>query len=344
MLTERQEIILQAIVDHYISTAEPVGSRTVSKAEGIGYSAATIRNEMADLESLGFLEQPHTSAGRIPTHVGYRYYVDHLMEPETPSREEMFFLRELFAIEMGEMEQVIQETASILSSITNYVTIILGPQIVEHKLKHLQLIPLSDKTAVIIIVTNTGHVDKRNISIPVGVSISLIEQMVNFLNQHLHGVPLHRLKETVYKKLTVELSRHIEEYQSVLSLMNHVLATDTRDRMYYSGTTNMLNQPEFQDLNKVKSFLNLFEHQEHQSLVMHLHPLAEQGIQVKIGQENVIAELDQCSLITASYQLHGRVLGTISVLGPTRMDYQKVVGYIDILSKSFSDHLRLLYK
>ncbi len=168
MLTERQEKILRAIVDEYIVHAEPVGSRTVSKRKDIGFSAATVRNEMADLEEMGFLEQPHTSAGRIPSQIGYRYYVDHLMGPERPKRSELLMIRQLFASQMDALEQTIQQTVSILSRITNYTSIMLGPELYDNKLKHLQVIPLHDRMAVVILVTDTGHVDRRRITVPEG--------------------------------------------------------------------------------------------------------------------------------------------------------------------------------
>lgn len=170
MLSERQQKILRAIVDEYIVHAEPVGSRTVSKREDIGFSAATVRNEMADLEEMGFLEQPHTSAGRIPSQIGYRYYVDHLMGPERLKRSDLIMIRQLFASQMDALEQTIQQTVSILSRITNYTSIMLGPELYDNKLKHLQVIPLHDRMAVVILVTDTGHVDQRRITVPEGVS------------------------------------------------------------------------------------------------------------------------------------------------------------------------------
>ena len=184
-------------MDDYIQTAEPVGSRTVSKRKGVGFSAATIRNEMADLEEMGYLEQPHTSAGRIPSHLGYRYYVDHLLSPLRPRMSDIQKLKRLFTIQRDELEQVFQETAAILSKLTQYTTVILGPMVYEDRLRHLQVVSLSENNAVVVIVTDAGHVEKKRFTVPEKISLSSIEKLVNLLNHRLAGVPLYRLKQTV---------------------------------------------------------------------------------------------------------------------------------------------------
>ena len=340
MLSERQRLVLQSIVDDYIRTAEPVGSRSISKRKGVGYSAATIRNEMADLEELGYLEQPHTSAGHIPSHLGYRFYVDHLIPMIRPPRNDIKALRSLFALKMDELEQTIEQTATILSQITNYTTIILGPQVFGNRLKHLQVVPLSQQTAVSVIVTDTGHVEKRRIKVPAGISLHSIEKLVNLLNAKLVGVPLYKLKETVHEELQEELMRHVDQCEYVLDLVDQLVQADPNLRVHFSGTTNMLDQPEFRDLEKVKGLLSLFEQG---NTVVQLFPLMEEGVQVRIGHENPLEEVSQCSIISATYTLKGRPLGTIGVLGPTRMNYKKVIGLLQILTKDFSEHLRRLY-
>ncbi|PTX64843.1 heat-inducible transcription repressor HrcA [Melghirimyces profundicolus] len=341
MLSERQKKILRAVVDEYIVNAEPVGSRTVSKREDMGFSAATIRNEMADLEEMGFLEQPHTSAGRIPSQSGYRYYVDHLMVPERLKRSDLLAIRRLFTSQMDALEQTIQQTVSILSRITNYTSIMLGPELYDNKLKHLQVIPLNDRLAVAILVTDTGHVDQRQITVPEGVSLSSIEQTVNLLNTKLSGVPLYRLKRTVYKELFEELSRHVENYEYLLAMIDQMLASELESRVFTSGTTHILNQPEFKDVEKVKSLMELLEETE---TVTRLFTTRDTGVQIKIGYENHLEAVSHCSIVSASFLLDGRSLGTIGVLGPTRMDYQKVVSLLDVLTRDFSKHLRDLYK
>ncbi|OYD07649.1 heat-inducible transcriptional repressor HrcA [Paludifilum halophilum] len=341
MLTERQEQILRALVEEYIVHADPVGSRTVSKREDIGFSAATIRNEMADLEEMGFLEQPHTSAGRMPSQSGYRYYVDYLMGPQRIDRSELLAVRRLFASQMDALEQTIQQTVSILSRITNYTSILLGPELYDNKLKHLQVVPLTDRVAVSLIVTDTGHVDQRRIRVPEGVSLSSVEQMVNLLNTKLSGIPLHRLKGRVYRELYSELSRHVEHYESLLSMIDQILVDDLDGRLFFSGTTNILTQPEFRDVEKVKALMDLFEQSD--AVARLFTTDHDMGIQVKIGQENHLEAVNNCSIVSASFSLNGRSLGRIGVLGPTRMNYRKVVSLLEVLVEDFSEYLRRRY-
>jgi heat-inducible transcriptional repressor len=340
MLTERQKRILWAIIDDYILSAEPVGSRTVSKKDVVGCSAATIRNEMADLEEMGFLEQPHTSAGRIPSQKGYRFYVDHLLTPYLWTKDDLLSIYEQYTTRMDRVEQAIQHTTTILSQLTNYMTIILGPKISENKLKHLQVIPLFDRSAVSILVTDTGHVHQQRITVPEGVSLSTIEQLVNLLNYRLNGVSLARLKSVAARELIEEMMRHIDQAEKLLYLIDQMLHTDQEERVYTSGATKMLDQPEFRDIDKMKSLLDLME--ESQTIIQLVEP-RNSGVQVRIGHENPIEAVNDCSIISASYKINGEPVGTIAVLGPTRMDYGKVIGLIDFLAKDFSERLRTLY-
>ncbi|MFS8512184.1 MAG: heat-inducible transcriptional repressor HrcA [Planifilum fulgidum] len=340
MLTERQKKILQAVVDDYILTAEPVGSRTVSKRKGVGFSAATIRNEMADLEEMGYLEQPHTSAGRIPSHKGYRYYVDHLLPPFRPRTSDIRMLKRLFTLQMDELEQVFQETASILSKLTQYTTVILGPKVNEDKLRHLQVVPLSEKNAVVVVVTDAGHVEKRRFTIPEGISLSSIEKLVNLLNHRLKGLPLVQLKQTVHRELMDELSRYVDQYEYLMDMIDEMLQREQEERIYFSGTTNILNQPEFRDVEKVKRLFDLFDQTD---VVLQLFGSTDSGVQVRIGKENRCEAVDNCSIVSASYTVNGRSVGTISVLGPTRMNYKRVISLLEMLAIDFSDHLRRLF-
>jgi heat-inducible transcriptional repressor len=341
MLTERQKLILSAIVDDYIRSAEPVGSRTISKRSDVGFSPATIRNEMSDLEELGYLEQPHTSAGRIPSHKGYRYYVDNLVKWDDFKLSESEFLKLFFAKKLNEMEQLIQHVATVLSTLTNYTSIVLGPEIVGTTLKHLQIVPLDDESAVAIIVTNTGHVENKVIAIPGGLTASEIERFVNLLNAKLAGVPLTQFKSKLQKEVSKELKWFASRYEELIDTIDGVLHSDEQGRIYLSGTTNMLMQPEFRDVEKVKGIFELFD--QAQTLVK-LFSEAPAGIQVRIGTENTVEAINNCSLITASYSIDGQLLGTIGILGPTRMDYGKVLGLLDHLSKDLAVVLARWYK
>lgn len=341
MLTARQRMILNAIVDDYIRSAEPVGSRSISKHGGIGFSPATIRNEMADLEELGFLEQPHTSAGRIPSTKGYRYYVDHLVKVGELGEEELAHVRSYFAKRMNQMEQIIQHAAMILSNITNYTSVVLGPEMFSNSLKAFQLVPLNDRAAVAIVVTNTGHVENRTISIPPDFDMSEMEKVVGILNAKLAGVPLHRLQSKLYSEVGEELSRYVDHCESIIDSLGKALETDQEHRVFLSGASNMLTQPEFKDVDKVKMILDWLDETP---TLMKAFASAPAGIQVRIGTENDDDAIRSCSLITASYSVDGKSLGTIGLLGPTRMDYGKVIGLLDVLSKDLALVLARWYK
>lgn len=341
MLSERQKMILTAIVDDYVRSAEPVGSRSISKRGDVHFSPATIRNEMSDLEELGFLEQPHTSAGRIPSNKGYRYYVDHLLRHGTLSASELAMLKSFFAEKLQEVEQVIQQVASVLSSMTNYTSIVLGPELFNTTLKHLQVVPLNEQSAVAIIVTSSGHVENKMFEIPPNVSIHEVEKFVAILNAKLVNVPLLHFKSKLYDEISDELRRHVAGYEELVNVFENVVRDDSQSRIFLSGTTNMLTQPEFKDVAKVKSILDLLD--ETPTLVKMISSVPE-GIQVRIGTENAVEAMNSCSLITATYSLDGKMLGTIGILGPTRMEYGKVIHLLDHLTKDLAVRLERWYK
>jgi heat-inducible transcriptional repressor len=342
MLSERQRLILNAIIDDYIRSAEPVGSRTISKRTDIGYSPATIRNDMSDLEELGYLEQPHTSAGRIPSNKGYRYYVDHLVTLGSMQQMDVELTKSFFAEKIQQVEQIIQQAASIMSTLTSYTSIALGPEMFNNTLKHIQLIPLNTESAVAIIVTNTGHVENKTVNIPSDVPMNELERFVNMLNAKLSGVPLVQLRSKLYSEVGNELGKYASRYEELLKMLEGVLDTQHEDKLYLSGMTNILNQPEFKDVDKIKSIFDLFDDANPQ--LMKMFTGTPQGIQVRIGAENSLQAIQQCSLITATYSIDGQSLGTIGILGPTRMEYGKVMNLLDHFSKDLTVILSRWYK
>lgn len=340
MLTKRQQQILAGVVESFVENAEPVGSRTISKRNDVDYSAATVRNEMADLEEMGFLEQPHASAGRIPTNQGYRYYVDYLVKPRALDLKDIITIQKYFAQKINELEQVFQQTAIIISELTNYTSIVLGPEVFQNTLKHLQIIPLSDHKAVAIMVTNTGHVEKRSITVPEHGALNELEKLINLLNDKLSGIPLHRIRSHMYSEISKELSKHTEQYEALLEIVDQVLNTNEHERIFMGGTTNLMNQPEFHDVRKVKLIFDLFEDQD---VMMQLFDPENTGLRVSIGNENELEAVSHCSIITSSFTIQGQHVGSIGVLGPTRMDYSKLIGLINYLSQDFYRIIQRLY-
>lgn len=333
MLTDRQLQILQVIVDDFVISAQPVGSRQISKKEGIHFSPATIRNEMADLEELGYLEKTHISSGRIPSQKGYRYYVDHLMRPKRMSQEEIRLIQSVFQKQIIGIEQVIRESANILSELTSYTTILLGPDVKKHRVKRFQIVPLTNQTAVAIIVTDNGHVESQTISLPDFFDSSDIEKTVNILNERLVGEPLVNLQNKLEKETFEVLKQHVQMADSIFLSLMKLASVENDSKIYFGGKTNMLNQPEFHDFEKIRQLMELMDKK---SQIISLFSPFEQGIHIRIGSENNHLAVEDCSVITASYSMGAEEIGAIAVIGPTRMDYQRVVTLLDAMSNGLS--------
>ncbi|MEH7334014.1 heat-inducible transcriptional repressor HrcA [Neobacillus drentensis] len=341
MLTDRQLLILQVIVDDFIRSAQPVGSRSLSKKEEISFSSATIRNEMADLEEMGFIEKTHTSSGRVPSEKGYRYYVDHLLSPQVLNQQDISIIQSIFAEKIFEFEKIIQRSAKILSDLTNYTSIVLGPAVSINKLKRIQIIPLNKETAVAIFVTDTGHVENRSFSLPPSIDISDLEKTVNILNDRLAGVSLEDLNDKIYKEVAVLLRQHIHNYDLMLHTIGESFKMPINEKLFFGGKTNMLSQPEFHDITKIRSLLTMIDQEE---WIYNLIRKNSSGINVKIGKENNVSAMDNCSLITASYSVGAENLGTIAILGPTRMEYSRVISLLQLLSHDLTEVLTKLYQ
>ncbi|MGX2960530.1 heat-inducible transcriptional repressor HrcA [Peribacillus sp. JNUCC 23] len=341
MITDRQLLILQALIDDFIRNAQPIGSRSLSKKEGIAFSSATIRNEMSDLEEFGFLEKTHTSSGRIPSEKGYRYYVDHLLAPQSLKTDDRRIIRSIFADRIYELEKIVQKSAKILSELTNYTSIVLGPKVKDNKLKKIQIISLSKETAIAIIITDTGHVENKVISLPPSFDMNEIEKMANILNDRLVGVPLAELRDKIYKEVAVLLSQHIHNYGTLVTSLAETLDIAKPPKLFFGGKTNMLKQPEFHDIDKVSSLLSLIEQEQGLYEIMKQNPA---GIHVKIGRENNNVLLEDCSLITATYSVGQQQVGTIAILGPTRMEYSRVISLLEFFSKDMTALLTKLYQ
>ncbi|SDI94380.1 heat-inducible transcriptional repressor HrcA [Salimicrobium halophilum] len=340
MLTNRQLQILKVIIDDFILTAQPVGSRYISKKESVDFSPATIRNEMADLEDMGFLEKTHSSSGRVPSEKGYRFYVDHLLSPSELSSKEKTIFEETFGKRVLEFEQVVEKSAGILSELTSYTSIILGPEVFENKLKQLQITPLTEEAAVAVLVTNTGHVEHRVFSVPVEIKPSDLEKMVNILNDRLQGIALIELPNRLNEEIFSLLREHAEHYNDAIKYLRSALVNDRPAKLYVGGKTNMLMQPEFRDIDKIRSIMSMIEDERD---IAKLLKTNDRGIQTMIGHENPFNALQNCSIITANYYLGNQQVGTVALLGPTRMEYNRVVALVEELSKHMTKTFKEWY-
>ncbi len=328
-LSERKKRILQAIVRDYICSAEPVGSRTIARRYSLGLSPATIRNEMADLEETGYLEQPHTSAGRIPSQLGYRFYVDSLMEKVFLTKEEVMAIEKtLQEVKIKEIDKFIQQISRVISSVTNYTSLVFGPMIRRSAFKQLKVLPLEAGEGLAILITDTGFIKHKVIKLPPSLQEKELERMVAFINHRFVGLTIDTITTSLLKEVKRDLINNVGLLNETLNLIEDASRSE-EGKLFLGGTTNILNQPEFRDVNKAKSLLSLFEEEE--LLGTLLGGASPKGIEVRIGEENKLEEFKDCSLVVTTYKLVGNTIGTIGVLGPTRMEYARVIALVEHL-------------
>ncbi|WP_027627861.1 heat-inducible transcriptional repressor HrcA [Ruminiclostridium cellobioparum] len=343
LLDDRKLKILQAIIDDYISTAEPVGSRTIAKKHELGLSSATIRNEMADLEDMGFLEQPHTSAGRVPSDKGYRLYVDQLMKINDLSESDIENIRNAMDIRINELSQLIRNASVVMSQFTKYTSMAVTPHIKRSVLKAVQVVPIEPGKALVIVVTDSNIVRNNLIRVPEKITPDVIIQVSNMLNDKLKGYTLEMLKTNFLNGEAEQLtSLPYDLMRPILDGIEDLIKLIDRPEIYLEGTTNILNFPEFKEVQKAKEFLSLLDEKKLMSELLNTHGNNNE-IVIQIGNENVIQGIKDCSIVTASYSIDDYVIGSIGIIGPTRMEYSKVVSSLNyIRNKINQEILKLL--
>lgn len=337
-MDERKKKILRAIVQDYITTAEPVGSRTIARKFDLGISPATIRNEMSDMEELGLIEQPHTSSGRIPSDAGYRYYVDCLMEHPKLSKNEKGVIERETLKGIAEIQEVISHTSKLLSELTHLTSIVVGPQKEKSSFSQMHFLPYQPGQAIMVIVKENGVVENQIVDIGEDVTAEELQQIATVFNQKMRGHSMTEVKRGFLHEIYSELTRQRYLIDNALELLSAVLKDtgDEKNKVYVGGTLNMLNQPEFQDVEKIKNLLQVFEEGEQIKKV--LHPLAD-GLTVTIGGENTLKGLQDCSIISSTFRIDGEALGMIGLIGPTRMDYSKAMAMVDYMTGTLSELL-----
>ena len=329
-LDERKMKILQAIIRNYLETGEPVGSRTISKYTDLNLSSATIRNEMADLEEVGYIVQPHTSAGRIPSDKGYRLYVDHMMEEKEREVEE---LRELLLEREDKMDHLLKQVAKVLAQNTNYATMISAPQIHRSKVKFIQLsrVDINQLLAVIVI---EGNVIKNNIlSVEDALDDETLLKLNILLNTYLNGLSLEEINLSMITAMKQQAGIHSSIVGNVIDAVAEAIKADEDLEIYTSGANNILKYPELADNQKASELINTFEEKQllNELVVDRLSDENNTGIQIYIGDETPVKTMKDCSVVTATYELEEGMKGTIGIIGPKRMDYDKVVGTLKTL-------------
>lgn len=338
-LDERKTKILQAVIRNYLETGEPVGSRTISKYTDLNLSSATIRNEMADLEEMGYILQPHTSAGRIPSDMGYRFYVDTLMAEK---EKEVVEMREVLVEKQDKMETLLKQVAKILAQNTQYATMISAPQRHHNKVKFIQLSRVDDNQILAVIVVE-GNVIKNNIlSVDEELSDETLLKLNILLNTHLNGLCMEEINLGMIAALKQKAGIHSDIVSEVIDAVAEAIKADEDLEIYTSGANNIFRYPELADQSKASELINTFEEKQqlHELVVDTLADEKNTGIQVYIGNETPVQSMKDCSVVTATYELGDGMRGTIGIIGPKRMDYDKVVGTLRTLQNQLDDLYR----
>ncbi len=338
-LDERKKKILQAVIRNYLETGEPVGSRTISKYTDLNLSSATIRNEMADLEELGYIVQPHTSAGRIPTDKGYRLYVDTMMTEKDREVEEM---KEMLLEKEDKMEALLKQVARVLAQNTNYATLISAPQIHRNKLKFIQLSRVDRGQILAVIVVEGNMIKNHMLNVPEGLDDETLLKLNMLLNTHLNGLPIEEINLGLIAALKQQAGIHSDIVGQVLDAVAEVIKEEEDLEIYTSGTNNIFKYPELSDHTKASELISAFEEKQALSTLVQ-ETLADDkntGIQVYIGDESPLQNMKDCSVVTATYELEEGMKGTIGIIGPKRMDYDKVVGTLKTMMHQLDDLYR----
>lgn len=325
MLTERQENILKLIITEYIKLARPVGSNLICKE--LKCSSATVRNEMAALEDFGLLEKTHTSSGRVPSEKGYRYYVDHLMEPKELNGEDMLKLQIIFNNQQLELTDCLSESLRLISEMTSYTSIVLGGTSHDNKLKEINVVPIDHENLIIIVITDKGHVENKKVTLK-NVSLDEIKKTVNLINDLIVGTPIDEVSGKLEFEIKPIIGRYVKEHEMVYNTFYQVFKDFSSKNINVVGKNNILKQPEFNNIEKIQNIFGKLDNKDEM-----INNITEENndIKVYIGKENSLDE--EVTVIKTKYHTNDQE-GTIAIVGPKRMDYEKVVTLLEYIKEN----------
>jgi len=340
-LDQRKFQILRAIIDEYILSAAPVGSKAIRQSAELNWSPATIRNEMADLEALGYLAQPHTSAGRIPSDKAYRLYVDQMLKRAELDNNEKKLLNSYYRNRIDGIESVLRSTAQALSEITHYTAVVMMPDMAVNRLRHLQLVPLSEGKALAVVVTDAGVARDAVIDIPTDMTPDELENLSRTITQRCYNCRMTTVAERLTDEIARELHLRGDFLKTLLARVDESSQSGT-SMVELSGARNMLRYPEYNDVNKAKTFLATVEQRD--AIYQMLKKASTMEFTITIGSENEQEGLQDCSVVTATYRVNDAPLGTFGIIGPTRMDYNRVVNVLQGVQQNLASILQTFLK
>ncbi len=333
LLDERKKKILQAIVEEYINTAEPVSSGSLVKRHGLDFSSATIRNDMAHLEEIGFLDKPHTSSGRVPSAKGYRYYVDELVKEDNISLEEIKYIQSKLQTKVNEIEELTKIATSTLSEITHYTTVAVGPKNNMQMIEEIKFVLLGSRMVMVVIVTDSGLIKETIIKFDEDITETQVDTLNTFFNSKLKGKPLDKIDKPMEEYIASELNYSIGIIKAIIEQINKIVEED--NEMYLEGANKAFDLPEFKSMKIAKNFINLIDTKE--EMIELLNSGVAEDINVFIGDENENEQLKDFSIVTFKHTMGNKDLGTIGIIGPKRMDYSKVISVMKYISKKLNE-------
>lgn len=324
MLNNRKKEILQAIIEEYIQTAEPVSSNAIVSKYNVDCSSATVRNEMADLEKLGYLDKPHTSAGRVPSAKGYRFYVDELIKEDNISMEEIMYIQSKLQTKVNQMQDLAKVTTNTLSEVTHYPIVSIEPSKHTQIIEDIKFVLLGNRTMMALILTDIGMIKETIIKFNEDVTEEQIDTLSNLFNNKLRGKPLDEIDGPIEEYIIEGMNESLHVVSPILNEMQKVI--NEKAQLYYEGANRVFDLPEFKDFDLTKSFINVLD--EKDVMIDALNTGIAEDISIYIGDENINEELKDFSIITFNHKVHGKSVGTIGIIGPKRMDYSKVVSVL----------------
>ena len=328
MISKRQADLLKVIVEDYIKTARPIGSKSI--CEKLDCSSATVRNEMAALEDLGLLEKTHTSSGRVPSEKGYRYYVDNIMKPRELSGEDMLKLQTIFRNQSLVLTDAITKSMEIVSELTSYAAIVLGSSSSDNRVNRVEAVPLDTNHLIAVIITDKGHVEHKNMFIEDIVSINEVKKTVDLINKLVVGTPLDEVPSKLEFEIKPIIAKYVEQHEVLYNAFYNAFSdfsNEVNANIKLSGTSNILMQPEFDDTDKIREIISKFDNKE----MINNIKASDEGINIYIGSENEFD--DDVTIIKTKYNIDGEE-GTIALIGPKRMEYDRVISLIDFIKKN----------
>ena len=337
LLDERKKRILEAVIEEYTATAEPVGSTKIANDYKLGFSPATIRNEMANLEALGYLEQPHVSAGRIPSSQGYRFYVDSIMQEKKLTPSEKQVIDQILKEDVTKFETLIKEASNIIARLTNYASIAIGPAMDSCQVEEIKLVKIGQDRLMIVILADNGIIKESIIKYTGQIPEENIEIFNNYLNYKLKGMNFNDIYENINEYVENELHNISNNIVPLVVELNNLLVNNNAD-IYMDGAKNLLNLPELKKEETLKNFLNIIETQD--ALKEMLKNSYDGNINVYIGQENAFDDLKDFTIITYKQKINDKELGTIGLIGPKRMDYKKVIPVIKYVGDVIQEKIK----